>query len=299
MELKLQDYLENPANMLYLWASNLFLAQLDKESRDIITKKRFNQRILVNHMAKRAGRSYDDVVAELAAAFEAKYGMAPKEALDTLAAGGEVCDKNWKEGIYGIGALPKNSKFSQNAQVTVDPTTGVISYKGTAQDCTPVYKGSGDKSYVAYRNCVIDGNTYSSYYDKKTNQYYAYQYAPAGTTDKYNSEGQQLIMGSNYMTGDMWEDIMSGIGQVAEMLIKYVKMFIDVFGGTGTSSTVTTDDIETGDYDMPTPVTTIPKQSDGFIFNSNGSVNWGTLGIIGAGAALLMMRRKKRKARRD
>ena len=274
-----QDCINFPANFLYVWATDAFLKQMDAKSARIIRAKAANQKKLLKVLCDADTTQYNSLVKQISDSFNSKYGCTPVQALVTLAEGGEIAGKNWKEGGYGIGATGR-SNFAQNTAVTVDPDTGVISYNGAAQDCTPVYNKKGvATNYTA----VIGGNTYSSIYDKSTGKYYAYQYCPGdGDGTKQNASGEQLLIGN--MTNSMWQDILSITSTVGDWILKFVQAFVTMFGGTTTTTVTATS----------SPITaanTTPKQSDGFVYKSSST---GILAIAGAAALLLFARRKKR-----
>lgn len=278
-----QDALNYPANFLYVWAADSFLAQLDAKSASIIGSKRDNQKKLLFVLSNDSGdfTKYNALVNEVRNSFITKYGKTPAEALVILASGGSIAGKNWKEGVYGIGAAGRNN-FSQNPDITVDPETGEIYYKGVKQDCTPVYK----KDQITNQNAVIDGATYSSIYDKSTKRFYAYQYAPEDGEAKYNASGEKVLFGN--MTNDMWQDILGITSQWGDWLLGFLRAFQDIFGwppkGQTTETTAT-----------PPPLTTkntAPNQKkDGFLFDQG--TDWGILAIVGVAAAALLFRRKK------
>lgn len=284
--LTLNDAKAYPANYIYIWASEKFLSQIDYKHAVIIRTKQLNEMKLVRSMAVIDGdeKLYDSYVQQIRKAFIDKYGMTPAAALIELANGEEVADKKWSEGLYGIGkAIIQRNNFATNTNVTVDPDTGVISYNGKAQTCTPVY---GKNGVVSNQNATIDGTTYSSIYDKSSGKYYAYQVCPqSGDGMKYNANGEQLKIGT--LTNSMWQDIEGIMGEVWGWIEKIVDFFMSHFNFSSSSSSTT----------EPAPqITTensVPSQTkDGFTYNSKTSV--GILLIATATAALLFARRRKK-----
>ena len=280
-KLTLQDALNYPANYIYIWADDRFLSQLDAKSATTIKNKGMNQRRLVYDIAKADGNpaKWTDYVQQIRTSFINKYGMKPAEALVVLASGGEV--KGLK-GISGIGSTPR-SNFASNTSVSVDPETGVISLNGTAQNCTPVY---GKNGAVSNQNCVINGVTYSSIYDKSSGKYYAYQACNSDGV-KYNADGQQLLVGS--LTNSMWQDIQGIAGSIWEWIEKILDYIFAHFG-TGTNND--SNNAPTPTKEKITPENTTPSQKDGFIFDAKTDL--GILAIAGAAVVLLATRKRKK-----
>lgn len=279
-----QDAINFPANFLYVWASESFLQQIDSRSAKIIRGKQANQKKLLYILADdKAGEftKYNALLKQVGDSFANQYGMSPKQALVTLAEGGEVADKNWKEGVYGIGATGR-SNFANNTNITVDPESGVIMLNGVAQSCTPVY---GKNGQVTNQNAIIDGTTYSSFYDKSTKRFYAYEYCPGdGSGTRYDAGGEKILVG--HMTNSMWQDILSITSTFGDWILQFLQGIMTLFAGVQVTSTSPT----------AAPIAaenTTPRQSDGFIYNKKGT-DLGILAIGTAAVALLFARRRKK-----
>ena len=174
--------LKSPADFIYLFASDSFIAKLSGSYRRTVYNKNILQRKYVNTMSIKAGMTYEDVRNKIGANFEETYDITPQTALVRLASGRDVAGKNWKEGIYGVGATYRDG-WTQNSSVTVDKTTGKILQNGQeVSGQTGVYTGSGKTTGYTV---TIDGVQYQS--QKHGGSYYAGSY---GTTEGvYNADG--------------------------------------------------------------------------------------------------------------
>lgn len=192
----LTNILKCPADFIYLFASDSFISRLSGQYRTTVYRKNVLQRKYINTCAVDAGSTFQSWRDQIGEAFLTTYGISAQEALNRLAAGENVAGKNWKEGVYGIGAT-RYEAFTQNQSVTVDASTGKLKVGGSeVAGQTAVYSGAG--KVVGY-SAVIDGATYQS--SKHGNQYYAGTYSTAdgafnadGTT--YNAQNSESIFQS-------------------------------------------------------------------------------------------------------
>ena len=280
MELTIESACKHPANFMYIWASDAFLAKIDSKHRSIIRLKRMNQNKLLALSAEKYGKTVKDYTEAIRAAFINAYGMTPASALDVLAAGGTVAGKNWAEGVYGIGATTNTFPGGVDGQpVTVDATTGHI-FLGT-RDMTDESKtvyGQVNKETKATQLFSVptgdDGVVYCSQYKKLGKKYVAYSYT--GSDGVVHSPNGGEISASN--SADIW-------GSIMESIQVFLTWIMSLFGGGTQRETLSA-------------ANTLPSQkSDGFVTEQAGMSTAGIIALlcVGGGALLYGGLGKKKK----
>lgn len=173
---------QSPADFIYLFASDSFISQLSGSYRRTVYNKNLLQRKYLNTLVVKAGYNYDETRDKIGTIFKDTYAMTPQAALTRLASGQDVAGKNWKAGIYGIGATYREG-WTQNPSITVDATTGKLLQNGQEiAGQTGVYTGSGKTTGYTV---TIDGVQYQS--QQHNGKYYAGSY---GTTEgAFNPDG--------------------------------------------------------------------------------------------------------------
>lgn len=173
---------QNPVDFIYLFASDSFISRLSGVYRRTVYNKNILQRKYVNTMAVQAGYDYKDVRDKIGAIIEDTYARKPADVLNRLASGQDVAGKNWKEGVYGVGATYRES-WTQNPNIKVDPSSGKLLQGGLEiSGQTGVYTGSG--KLIGY-TASVDGAQYQS--QRVGEKYYAGSY---GTADgAFNADG--------------------------------------------------------------------------------------------------------------
>lgn len=269
VELTIEQAKKSPANFMYIWADpKKFLSKIDAKSASIINAKRLNQIKVLKLSAEKYNTSYDTYVSAIRTAFIGYYGMTPAEALAKLANGEEVAGKNWSQGVYGIGAVKRNN-FSQNGNVTVDESTGHIFNNGvdvTSSDGV-IYGTVKGSAFPTTYTATIDGNTYTSQYNKTKKKYYAGSYS---TDDgiMQNANGDTIDASDS---SSVWENIVLCLEQFLEWIIS-------LFAG-GKTETINASN-------------TLPSQTDGFVTGSTQSTSI-LIALVAAGALLFGGKRKK------
>lgn len=247
VELTIEQAKKAPQNFLYIYASDQFLAKLDNKTASVLRSKAANQRKVLVLSADKYKTTYKAYTDAIRSAFIGYYGMTPAKALVTLANGGEVAGKNWAKGVYGIGAVKRND-FQQNSGVTVDEKTGHIYYNGsdvTASDGV-VYGNVRGKTFPTNYSAIIDGNTYTSQYNKVAKKYYAGSYSTSDGTMQ-NANGKTIDASDS---SSVWENIILGLSEFITWLISLFKKDSDV--------------------ELISASNTLPSQSDGFVTASSG-----------------------------
>lgn len=126
---------ENCINFLYAFIPEASLKYFTKYS-NVIATKRLNQIWTLENMRKKANVTYREVESQVANYIKDIYGRTPEDILIALANGESVGGKNWRKGIYGIGALGLNISIQEFLQTSkyfnfkngyeVNPFTGDI-----------------------------------------------------------------------------------------------------------------------------------------------------------------------------
>lgn len=122
---------ENCSNFLYAFIPEASLKYFTQFG-NIIATKRKNQIWTINILANKHKVSYRDVETQISNYIKEIYGATPADILIALANGQTVAGKNWRKGIYGIGAIStvediengKNDTFTNGFRV--DTLTGDI-----------------------------------------------------------------------------------------------------------------------------------------------------------------------------
>lgn len=262
-ELTIEQAKKQPANFMYIFASDEFLNAIEKKHADVIRVKRANQKKLLMLSAQKYLGSedkytqYTDAIREQ---FIAYFDCTPAEALVRLAQGKEVAGKNWAKGMYGIGVI-KTKKFAGTG-VTVQAETGDMWENNTPLSIDHVVYGDDGTVCQKFAYDSISGNMYMSQKDKK-GKWYAASYS--------NDNGQTLNASGITITGadsgSIWETIILNLGTFLEWLI-------NLFGGSK-KETLSAEN-------------TLPdQQADGFVYESGIGEAGGILLALVAGGTLL------------
>lgn len=266
---------ENSQNFMYIFAPKEFLAAIPRKYANIIRMKAGNQKILLDRSARKNSSTYAEYESAVRDGFIATYGMTPIDALIKLANGENVAGKNWKAGVFGVGALP--DKFT-GAEVNgetprVDPETGHI-YIGS-RDITDTSKtirkdvaGSAIPFQLFSEDDVF---VFMSQYDEGSGKFYAASYEdPEGK--KHSAKGTVI---SSSDSGTIWENVFFSLN-------KFLDWLLSLFG-YNEKETINKDN-------------TLPNQkTDGFVYESG----IGEMGLIllatAAGGLLLASSGKGKK----
>lgn len=162
----------NCSNFLYAFIPKASLKYFTQFG-PIIATKRENQQWMMNNIALKEKVTYREVETLLSNYIQEIYGRTPQDILIALARGESVGGKNWKKGIYGIGAVDTVNDINDAALTfsngyKVDLTTGHILDKngkrvsGTKNEIYTVEKipfGTGATQYT--NQCIKSGVTYT------------------------------------------------------------------------------------------------------------------------------------------
>lgn len=252
IELSLEQACAHSADFMYLWAhEQKFLRYIKPQYANVIRIKQANQHKLLLRSIERNGGTYEEWTDKIREAFIEQWGMTPIEALVTLADGGQVAGKNWKEGVYGVGTLPTSTFKGASVgtdgkgKVTVDANTGHILRNGVdiTDESRTVVDTIKNKTipYILFATDDL-GVTYQSKYNKTLKKYYADCYQLDGVTYNAYTGKQQGASDSS----DIWGAIMLNLEQ-------FINWIISLFGGSSANK------------EMISAANTLPNQkADGF-----------------------------------
>lgn len=273
-ELTIQQARTAPASFMYIFATDEFLSYIEPKYANIIRGKRGNQvKILMLSADKYLGSidKWTEYGEAIRSAFIEMYGMQPIEALSILAQGGSVAGKNWKEGIYGIGATA-NIDFGKSvngASVYCNSQDGHI-YAGTTDitdESKTVYETiKGQVIPYQLFSKEVEGMKFMTQYNKTRKQYDAQSYS---TSDgEFSARTGAALTGIN--GGDIW-------GTIVMYFEKFVEWLISLF--------VKNEDQK----EQISAANTLPSQSaDGFVTKEAGMSTGAKIALaLAAGGALL------------
>ena len=285
-ELTLEQVKKSPSCFFYIWADeDKFLKYMDSASAAKIRAKKYNQIKVLKLSADKYKVSYDTYRDAVRDAFKAEYNMLPFEALVKLASGGEVAGKNWKAGIYGVGATYTNNfagvTTSDGKNITVDPDTGHIMLSGndvtnTSKTNYKEINGAAKEFQLFYEDEF--GYTYQSQYDESTGKYYASSWSD----DDGNIHSANTGNISSASDGaSIWGNVELFLGKFQKIL----QWILYLFG------------INTSDAsDQLTAENTLPsQQEDGFVVGSGTLEASGILVALAAAGLILANSGKKSK----
>ena len=260
-ELTIDQAKEQPANFMYIFASDEFLNAISPKYKNVIVGKAANQRKLLMLSAKKylgdenLWVKYSDAIRQ---GFMNIYGITPAEALVDLALGKTVAGKNWKEGVFGVGAL-KITKF-KGTDISVNKSNGYMVRDGKLLPVyDTVYNDSG--AYQQFYYDEASGKTYMS--QKIDGKWYAASYSDKdGQT--FSASGIGL---SSADQASIWEAVIMNIG-------KFLEWLISLFSG--------------GKTEMINEENTLPNQkTDGFVYQSGLGEAGAVMLLLAAGGALM------------
>ena len=292
IELTIEQACEHPECFMYAWATEEFLSAIDPKYASIIRTKGNNERkVLILSADKYLGdfSRANEYYQKVADAFYAKYDVSPLDALIILAQGGEVAGKNWKEGVYGVGALPTSTfagiTTDGGGKVTVEAANGHIMYNGKdiTDESKTVYNSVKGET-IPYQLFGSDdfGYTFMSQYNKTRKKYYAQSYTDDEGVTHSASTGKRT---DGTDSASIWGNIEMGWDWIKNILNWLLSLFgIQTIPEIG------------GSVDTIKPSNTLPnQQTDGFV----SKAGMGTVGAVllaSAALGMLFMGKKKKKA---
>lgn len=258
----LSQFYRQPANFLYIFATDSFISKLSRSAAYVISRKKANQKKLLNTTAIDENVTYEAAYNAMSSSFVSYYGMTPQEALVTLAEGGEVAGKNWSKGIYGIGStdevLVNYSGAGTNSNVAINESGQFINRSTGAVLTTEIvsYGKDGNPNCVKYTD--QSGNVYTAMYTKK-NGWYASQFSNKETGQTYNANGS-ISTAAN--SGVIWESLALSLNKIIEWLLS-------LFNSANNTN-----------KQAITAANTQPTQQDGWVSNA-GVSPWIIIAVAG------------------
>ena len=279
--LTIDEAKQHPADFLYVFASDEFLAAIPQKYAKVIIGKKANQNKILLESAKANGSTRDAYTEAIYQAFQDTYGMKPAEALIILAQGGNVAGNNWSEGTFGIGSVSASFKNVQvnDQAVTVDAKTGHIFVGAT--DVTNTKKTvyttiKGETVPYQLFSDELGDLTFMSQYNKTMKKYYAQSYVNGeGVTKNY--------LGTKISSADgatIWGDVILSVQT-------FVQWLLSIFG----ISTDTTTELINSDNTLPN------QKTDGFVYESGFGEAGAILLALAAGGAVLAKSRQTKTAK--
>lgn len=213
----LNQFLKNPADFIYLFATDSFVSKLSGVYHTTVYRKMRLQYKYINVLAIDAGGTFEEWREKFRQAIVEQYGKDPYEILVLLASGKDVAGKNWKEGVYGVGVVRYDGFKGTN--ITVDASTGDLLQGGTViPGQTNVYTSSGK---LVGRTATVDGVQYQS--DLSGGKFYAGTY---GTSEgAFNADGSsfspanaQSIFQNMFSFMEFFERLLSWIFSISQQI---------------------------------------------------------------------------------
>ncbi len=224
VELTIEQACQHPANFMYIWVSDEFLAAIPRKYALKVAQKRVNQRKVLWLSAEKFGTTQEAYQEAIYNAFVEAYGMTPAKALVTLAQGGSVAGKNWEEGIYGIGAIGRSGSFAGHADILVRESDGHILKGETDITNKTIYSNiNGQVAPFQLLGTDEDGIVYMSQYYKLKKKFYAESFTtPDGV--KHSARNGSALSSSD--GADIWGNIQEGVSWIQNIL----QWILSIFG---------------------------------------------------------------------
>lgn len=202
---------KSPIDFIYVFATDDFISLVREyigstAANTIYEKKLRQNKFLANFYGGYKKINYDEVRSLIVD----QYGKNPGTILSLLLQGETVAGKNWKEGVYGVGAIRQDG-FDSSPELMVDTETGTISNKnGTTYQGVATYDKKGNITGYTYQ---IDGGSYTTQYDKSSGKYYANTYGTADNMYYANNTPYTPATASS-----VWENISTAMPLIENFL---------------------------------------------------------------------------------
>lgn len=266
IELTIEQAKRFPANFMYIWASDQFLAAIERKHAIEIKRKQLNQRLLLQRSAEKFNTTKEAYEKAIYEEFKAQFNMTPAEALIKLAQGEKVCGKDWEAGVYGVGAI-RSTKFKDGYSVGKENGTIIDSAGNLCATDNIIYGDDGQPFQItSYDN--ITGITYVS--EKgKNGKWFAKSYSDADG-NMFNANGKS-ITGSD--AGSVWETVELSFDWVQ----KIIDWILSLFGVKADK-----------EVEQLNAENTLPDQKkDGFVYESGIGEAGGIMLLLAAGGAIM------------
>lgn len=280
------DLFKYPINYLYAFISQNAYKNIVKyfgnKAANTIYSKAQNQMKQLNNYAIDNNTTLQVVGDKLRQVIVSQYGLQPEQIISKLMAGETVAGKNWKKGVYGVGATNRDDFNGTPVQVNTDTGElyvlqgGVESYQQPNKK-TPIYSNKDNKTEITgYCYELSDGSTYTV--KKVGNDWWADTYTKKDGS-AYFADGSTY---SSDKTSSVWVDTLTSENFMSKFLEWLIKIF-DKLTGKNT--------------ELMTAKNTFPSQDEFMTESDKGTINTATIGILGAaliGGYLLFGNSKKK-----
>ena len=272
------DIKKSPGDFIYAFLTKDGIMTIAKylgaKKADIIQRKRLCQ-IQLLRAAYDGNINYDEVAGWIQDA----YGMTPSEVITGLISGKSIAGKDWRRGVYGIGATPRNN-YADNSQYTVDNKTGKLMSDGQyVTGGLPIYQNNANgETYIDGYSYLLNGISYTTKLGDN-NSYYANTY---GTKDGgFFADGSvfKVSQGSNF-----WSGLSTYFPLIKTLLDWLLNLLKRLFG------------IDTSDSgEKITPEKTVPKQDEFMLEDDKKGMIPILIAALAGGYLILSSNNKKGK----
>ena len=247
------DIRRSPGDFLYAFLSNediLSIASIMGPGKaDVIQYKRLNQIKLLKG-AYNGTINFD----ELAGWVKSAYGYSPREVFLKLLAGENVAGKDWKKGVYGVGATPSN-KYADSSY-TVDESTGkLFNNEGVLAGGIPIFSNGTNGTYISGYTYLLNDTTYTSKLGED-GKFYANTYGNESGAWFADGSVYSIAKGSNF-----WEGLSTFYPIVKSIITSLIKYVVNLFGSSKSSNNKEI-----------TAENTVPKQEEFMVEESRKSM---------------------------
>ena len=266
IELTIEQAKKYPANFMYIWASDQFLAAIERKHAIEIRRKQLNERLLLQRSAEKFNTTKEAYEQAIYDEFKEQFKMTPAEALVKLAMGEQVCGKDWEAGVYGVGAI-RSRKFKDGYSVGAENGTIIDSAGNLCATDQVIYGSDGNPFQItSYDNTT--GITYVSE-KAKDGKWFAKSYS--------DSNGNMFTAAGKSMTGSEAGSVWETVELSFDWIQKIINWILSLFG-------IKTDP----EVEQLTPENTMPNQKkDGFVYESGLGEAGGVMLLLAAGGALM------------
>ena len=263
---------KSPIDFCYIFVTQDYLtkiAQVFSQKHAVNIKSKYtNAARYISGWGKNNGKTYDEAKQYVRNLIKEQYGYSPEQILIKWANGEMVAGKDYKNGVYGVGATPQLT-FNQDASAKVDPTSGAISFGDNSPEA--LWRTIDTEGKTIEMNYTLGGKTYTSRYNPSTGQFMANTYGDAS--------GMQFANGSEYTASkasSTWENLNTALPMVKDFmswLASLIKEFVPI-----------------------TAANTVPTQSDYYVEDKSTSIaGFGIIGALLLGGVLLGTKRQNKK----
>ena len=274
-----EDIRRSPGDFLYAFLSDddiLSIARvMGVTAADTIQNKRLNQIKLL----KGAYNGTPDY-SELGGWIKDAYGYTPQEVFLKLVSGESVAGKDWKRGVYGVGATPR-SNYNDGSSYAVDPKTGKLTKDGgVLSGGVPIFTNGSGGTFISGYSYMLNGRSYTSKLGDD-GSFYANTYGTDSGAWFADGSVYTVSKGSNF-----WEGLGTYFPLIKSIISWLISAIVKLFGSSKSDNgtTITTEN-------------TVPKQEEFMVESSRGSM-LPVMALAFVGGYLLLSGQKKKNGKK-